>query len=119
MRLDDKHDRELARRKGLAGRTILIVVWLIICFALAFLISRYLFDNEILSYGYFYTRLFVPFEVPETAILIALMLVIVIIINFFVLIGFALASPTGRRRPGTPSLHSSDPDPDDHKYDYR
>jgi multisubunit Na+/H+ antiporter MnhB subunit len=118
MRLDAKHDRELARRKGLARRTILVVVWLAICFALAYLIANYLFDNEILSYSFFYNRLFIPPSVDQIFILIALMIVIVVIISFFVLIGYAIASPVGRRRPGTPSLHSADPDPDDHKFDY-
>jgi Na+-driven multidrug efflux pump len=119
MRLDAKHDREMARRKGLALRTILAVVWLAICIGIAYLIVTFLFDNEILSYRFFYTQLYVPREVSETVILIGLIFVIVVIINFFVLIGFAIASPVGRRRPGTPSLHSSDPDPDDRKYDYR
>lgn len=118
MRLDAKHDREMARRKGLALRTILAVVWLAICFGLAYLIVSFLFDNDLLSYRFFYTQLYVPLDVEETAILIGLTVVVVIIINFFVLVGYGIASPAGRRRPGTPSLHSSDPDPDDRKYDY-
>lgn len=119
MRLDAKRDRELARRKGLAKRTIVAAVWLAICFGLAFLIMNYLFDNDLLSYNFFYSRLFIPREVSETAILIGSMIVIVIVINFFVLLGFGLASPAGRRRPGTPSMYSSEPDPDDQKYNYR
>ncbi|UCG24764.1 MAG: hypothetical protein JSW55_01845 [Chloroflexota bacterium] len=119
MRLDAKRDRELARRRGLAKRTILAVIWLAICFALAFLIMSYLFDNDLLSYNFFYSRLFIPSEVSETALLIASMVVIVIIINFFVLLGYGLASPAGRRRPGTPSMHSGEPDPDDQNFDYR
>jgi Na+-driven multidrug efflux pump len=119
MRLDAKRDRELARRKGLTRRTILAAVWLAICFGLAYLIMSFLFDNELLSYRFFYNQLFVPHDVSETVILVALMFVIVIIINFFVLIGYGLTSSAGRRRPGTPSLRSSDPDADDHKYDYR
>ncbi len=119
MRLDAKRDRELARRKGLAWRTILAVTWLAICFGLAFLVMSYLFDNDLLSYNFFYSRLFIPREVSETALLIASMVVIVIIINFFVLVGFGLASPVGRRRPGTPSMHTTEPDPDDQSHDYR
>ena len=119
MRLDAKRDREIARRKGLAWRTILAVVWLAICFGLAFLIMSYLLDNDLLNYNFYYTRLFIPPEVPETALLIGSMVIIVVIINFFVLLGYGLASPAGRRRPGTPSMHSSEPDPDDQKLDYR
>ena len=119
MRLDAQRDRELVRRRGLALRTILAVIWIAICFGLAYLIVNYLFDNDIVSYRFFYTRLFIPYDVAETVILIGSMILIVVIINFIVLVGYAIASPIGRRRPGTPSLHSSDPDPDDHKYDYR
>lgn len=119
MRLDAKRERELARRKGFAFRTIVAVVWLAICFGLAYLLMNYLFDNDILSYNFFYSRLFFPAEISETMILIGSMIVVVVIINFFVLVGYALASPTGRRRPGTPSMYSQDPDPDDQKYNYR
>jgi Na+-driven multidrug efflux pump len=119
MRLDAKRERELARRKGLAWRTILAVIWLALCFGLAFLIMSYLFDNDLLSYNFFYSRLFIPHEVSETALLIASMIVVVVIINFIVLLGYGLFSPVGRRRPGTPSMHSSEPDLDDRKHDYR
>jgi hypothetical protein len=51
--------------------------------------------------------------------MIGLMVVFVVIINFFVLLGYAVASPVGRRHPGTPSMYSQEPDPDDRKYDYR
>ena len=119
MRLDAQRERELAKRKGLAMRTILAVIWLAICFGLAYLLMQYLFDNELLTYKFFYNRLFIPRTVSETAILIGSMLVIVVVVNFFVLIGYGLISPSGRRRPGTPSLYSEDPDPDEQKYNYR
>ncbi len=119
MRLDAKRERELDRRKGFALRTILSVIWLAISFGLAYLVVKMIIDNDLLTYNFFYNRLLIPREVPTTAIYIGLMVVVVIIINFFVLIGFALVSPMGRRRPGTPSMYSQDPDPDDQKYNYR
>ena len=119
MRLDAKRERELSRRSGFARRTILAVVWLAISFGLAYLVVTMLIDNELLTYNFVYNRLFVPREIPTTAILIGLMVVVVIIMNFFVLVGYALVSPVGRRRPGTPSMYSQDPDPDDQKYNYR
>lgn len=119
MRLDAKRDRELARRKGLALRTVLAVIWLGICIVGTYYLVQYLFENEWLTMGFFRGRLFIPHEISDTAIIIGLVVVIVVIINFFVLLLYGLFSPTGRRRPGQPSMYSADPDPDDHKYNYR
>ena len=119
MRLDAKREKELARRKGLALRTILAIIWLALCIALAFWFVSYLFDNELLNMSFFRNRLLIPFSISDTFIVIGLVVVLVVAINFVVLVIYGLFSPTGRRRPGTPSMYSADPEPDDHKYDYR
>jgi len=119
MRLDAKRDRELAKRRGLALRTVLAVIWLALCIAAAYYVVSYLFQNDVLTFGFFRRRLLVPFSISDQAIVIGLMVVIVVAINFIVLVAYGLLSPAGRRRPGTPSMYSQDPDPDDHKYDYR
>ena len=119
MRLDAKREQELARRKGLALRTILAVVWLAICFVLALLFMNWLFDNDVLDMGFFRNQLLIPYTIDDTWIVLGLVVVLVVAINFVVLVVYGLFSPIGRRRPGTPSMYSADPDPDDHKYDYR
>jgi len=119
MRLDAKRERELARRRGFTLRTILAVLWLGLCFVGAYYLVGYLFENEILRFGFFRGQLRIPYEVSDTAIVIGVMVLIVVAINFLVLVVYGLFSSTGRRRPGTPSLYSSDPDPEDHKFDYR
>jgi len=119
MRLDAKRERELARRKGFAVRTILSILWLVLCFIGAYYLITYLFENEIVRFSFFRGPLRIPYEVSDTVIIIGFMIVIVVAINFVVLVLYGLFSSAGRRRPGTPSLYSADPDPDDHKYDYR
>ena len=119
MRLDAKRDRELAKRKGLALRTILAVIWLGLCFFVAYVVVSYLFDNDMLTFAFFRGPLYIPFSISDELIIIGVTVVIVVAINFLVLVTYGLLSPTGRRRPGTPSMYSEDPDPDDHKYDYR
>lgn len=119
MRLDAKRDRELAKRRGFALRTVLAVIWLGICFVGAYYLVEYLFASELLTFGFFRGQLRIPFEISDTAIVIGLMVVIVVAINFIVLVIYGLFSPAGRRRPGTPSMYSADPDLDDHKFDYR
>lgn len=119
MRLDAKRQREAARRQGLALRTVLAVIWLGLCFVAAYYLTTFLFENELLTFRFFRVQLRIPFEISDTAIMIGLMVVIVVIINFFVLVIYGLFSSTGRRRPGTPSMYSAEPDPDDRTYDYR
>ena len=119
MRLDAKKEREIERRKGLTFRVIAIVIWLALCFIAAYFLITWLIESALIRMGFFYNQLFIPRSVGEELIIFGLVVVVVIVINFFVVIGFALVNPTGRRRPGTPSMHSSDPDPDDRKFDYR
>jgi hypothetical protein len=119
MRLDAKRERELARRKGLALRTVLAVIWLGLCFVGAYFLLDYLFENEILRMSFFRGTLRIPFEISDGWVIFGSMVVIVVAINFLVLLVVGFFLPAGRRRPGTPSMYSDDPDLDDHKYDYR
>ncbi len=119
MRLERQRETELAKRKGLTGRTILAVIWFILCFIAAYFIVNWLFDSETVTLGFFYNRLRIPLSVSEGFIRAGLMVVIVFLIQFFILLGFAFASPTGRIRPGDATLRSSEPDPNADQYDYR
>jgi hypothetical protein len=117
MRLDKKREEELARRKGLAIKTIIQGVWLLISFAVAYYLSTYLIDQGVISYSQLYNQFFIPRVIPEPVLLGGLMLLIVIVMQFFLYVGFAFASPEGRRRSGTPTLHSRHPDPFDERRD--
>jgi hypothetical protein len=119
MRLQRKRDAELAKRRGLAIRTIIAVIWFILCFVAAYYIVNWLFDSGTVTLGFFYNRFFIPTSVSEGAVRAGLMVVIVILIQFFVLLGFAFASPLGRIRPGDATLRSPEPDPNADQYDYR
>lgn len=119
MRLDDKHEAEIAKRKGLTIKTILAISWLGLCFAAAYYITDWLFESGTVTYNFFYTRLFIPRSIPEEIIQIGLMVVIVVIVQFFVLVGYAFANPMARRRPGTPTSYSPNPEPESSQYDYR
>ncbi len=119
MRLDAKRERELDRRKGLALRTILAFIWLGLCFAAAYYLVLYLFAVDFFTWGLFRGQLRIPYTISDTIVQIGVTVVLVVAINFVVLIIYGLFSSAGRRRPGTPSMYSADPDPDDHKFDYR
>lgn len=118
MRLEHKREVAQAKRKGLAGRTILGVIWLALCFAVAYFVSEWLVENDIISYNRIYTRLFIPRTVDQIFLQIGVMVIIVIIMQFFIIIGYGLFSAVGKRRPGEPSLYSTDPDPEEDIFRY-
>lgn len=119
MRLEHKRELEQARRKGLAIRTILGVLWLAFCFAVAYFATEWLIENNIISYNRIYTRLFIPRSVDQVFLQIGIMLLIVIFMQFFILIGYGIFSMAGRRRPGEASLYTTDPDPEEGIYRHK
>jgi hypothetical protein len=119
MRLDAQRERELEKRKGLATRTIIGLLWFGLCALLAYILADWLFANEYLTIRWFHAVLFVPWEWDDWIIVAGVVIAIVFAVNFLILVGYAFFSAVGRRRPGTASLYSADPDPDDHRYDYR
>jgi hypothetical protein len=116
MRLDRIREYELAKRKGSTLRTIVQTIWLLISFVVAYYISEWLFAEKVISYNFFYTQLSIPRAVPQWAILGALILLIVIVMQFFVLMGFLIGTPRGRAKSGRASAFSSNPDPFDTPY---
>ncbi len=119
MRLDAQRDRKLEHRRGMAVRTIIAIIWFGLCITFAYFLATMLFDNGDLTIRWFHSALFVPWDWDDWIIFAGVVAFIVFVMNFILLIGYGLFSFIGRRRPGTPSLYSDDPDLDDHRYDYR
>lgn len=113
MRLEKKREEEIARRKGLTGRTIFQVIWFVLSFAIAYFFVNYLFDNGYLTESLLYSQLFIPRTVPPLAVRILVMVGVVIVMQIMYYMGFFIASPEGRRRTGSASLHSRNKDPFD------
>jgi hypothetical protein len=116
MRLDKLREKEVAKRRGSTGRTIFQVIWLLISIGLAYAFSEYvLFGGGYISENLLYNQLFIPRSVPPWALRVGVIFIIVVVMQFFVFLGFALGDPRGRRRTGRASGYSDDPDPfDDH-----
>jgi hypothetical protein len=118
MRLDMMREEQTRRRKGLALKTILAVIWLAICYTVAYILTGWLEESGYLTPDFFYNQLFIPRTIDETIVRIGFMTVIVLIMQIFVLVGYAFSSPAGRLRTGTPTAEARDPDPTANKYDY-
>lgn len=117
MRLEKKKQEELNKRKGLTGRTIAMVIWLIISFAVAYFLVEYLFSGGHLTESLYYEELLIPDSVPLLGLKLITMFGIVVAMQIIFYLGFFFASPEGRRRTGDPSLSSRNKDPfDDGKY---
>jgi hypothetical protein len=115
MRLEKKNEEMLAKRKGLTGRTIVQIIWLLISFVAAYFVANFLIDEGVISYRRIYNELGLPRTVPEEAILFGIMFLIVFVMQFVFILGFMFADPEGRRKLGDPSMKSRNKDPfDDH-----
>lgn len=115
MRLDKLREAEVAKRQGSTGRTIIQAIWLIISFAIAYFVSQWLFDQNIVTYNFFYNQLYIPRAVPRWMVLGGFMLFLVIIMQFFVMFGFFIGTPQGRQKSGKASAFSRNPDPFDNE----
>lgn len=116
MRLEKKHEEELARRKGLTGKTIIQVIWLLVTGTLAYFFTNYLFSEGIVSANTFYNQLYIPRSIPELGVKLIMVFGIVVVMQIVFSIGFIIASPEGRRRLGDPSMQSRNKDPFDDRY---
>lgn len=113
MRIEKKREAELAKRRGLTGRTILAVIWLVVSFALSYFFATWILNGELLGIDYFYNQMGIPDSVNEVIIQIGLAVVVFTAFQFFLLIGYAIASPKAKMRPGTPTIYTAEKDPYD------
>lgn len=119
MRLEKKRQAEFEKRKGTAKRTLAMGIWLVVSFVVAYLVSSWLITSNTISVDFFYDNLSIPESVSAGTITIALTIVLVILLQFLIYVGYAFASPEARKRTGQPTVDSKDPDPYDNKFDYR
>ena len=116
MRLEKKHAEEIAKRKGLTGKTLVQVVWLLVTGTLAYFFAGYLFDQGLVSTGLFYNQLYIPRAVPLWGLKLIMTLGMVIVMQIVFSFGYIIASPEGRRRTGDPTLKSRNKDPFDDRF---
>lgn len=111
MHLEKVRDAEEAKRKGQARRTLYQTFWLLLTGTAAYVLTTMLFNRSEGLYSTLYRQFSVPAWVPTAAIFWAIVLLIVILMQIVFILSFMIFSSEGRRRPGTPSLHSRNHDP--------
>ncbi len=110
MRIDMKRNAEVAKRKGLANRTAFAILALFGGFVVAYVLTSVLFSREVLKVNFFYNELHVPRDVSEGIIYLAVAFLFTFFFQFIAIMVYALANPTARERPGTPTAVAKDPD---------
>lgn len=113
MRIEKKIEEEIARRKGMTVKTIIQIVWLGISGVISYFLVNYMLTSEEINFSYrlIYNTLRIPQSVPEIVVLGLLIFIGVFVFQIFLWLGFAFASPEGRRKTGDPSLYSRNKDP--------
>ncbi len=109
MRLDRKKEEEVARRRGSASKTLIQMVWLLISLAIAYALTLYLFNQGTITADFLY-RQGIPRSIPEWGLQLGVTLLITIFMQMFLLLGFVIANPEGRRKLGEPTLVSRNKD---------
>lgn len=116
MRLEKKNEEKLAQRKGLTGKTIIQVIWLLVTGVLAYFFVNYLFSQGIVTTGMFYNQLLIPRSVPVIGLKLIMVFGLVIVMQIIFSLGYIVASPEGRRRTGDASMYSRNKDPFDDRF---
>ncbi len=116
MRLEKKRDAEIAQRQGSAKRTVFQIIWFIITMALGYFLINYLANTNFLDVQSLGRQLSIPTSWGKTAPILILAFVFAVFSQFFVMIGFLVAYPEGRRRLGDPTAYSRNVDPTDNQY---
>ena len=97
MLLDKKRQRDIAERKRRTRYTIFQTIWLVFAIAASAGITYWLFTNEVLTTGYFYS-MDVPRSIPEWAIYGAVGFAILVFMQLIFSLGFLIGSPKGDRK---------------------
>lgn len=111
MRIEKRREQELAKRQGNWKRTIVQGTWLIISFIIAYYLVTYMDEQRIITTGMVRNAFQLSSSVPQWAVLGGMMLVIVVIFQFVMAMGYFIASPQGRRKAGKGDMYSENRDP--------
>ena len=119
MRIEMKREAELAKRKGLANRTMFALIGMGVTLALAYLVTTILFSLEVITPRFFYSELSVPPEVSEGVLQLAVVFLLFCVFQLIMMMGFAVISPEARARTGKPTIDVKEPDYFDQHYNYQ
>jgi energy-coupling factor transporter transmembrane protein EcfT len=119
MRIDMKREAEVNQRKGLTWRTVLSLIWFVLCLIFAFFFTGWLIKDGILDKGLIYGTLSLPTELSMEIVRLAAMLILVVGLQFVAVVFFAIITPQARERSGQPTAAAQSVDYYERQYSRR
>ncbi len=107
MKIEKRREQELAKREGNWKRTLLQTFALLVSFGIAYVAVGFLDEQKIITTGMVRGAFQLSSRVPQWAVIGGMMLVIVVLIQFILMIGYFAASPQGRRKAGDGDMYST------------
>lgn len=109
MRSQDE-EPEYRRGRSWFGLFLLRVIWMIFLAFVSWNVTQWLLlDSELLTVETLYRGGF-PRTIPEEIIVYIVTATVFLLINIFIMIGYFIAQPSGRRRADRPTTFSRRPD---------
>jgi flagellar basal body-associated protein FliL len=103
MRIDMKREAEVNQRKGLTWRTLVSVVWLVICLMVAYFFTGWLIGSGTLNESLIYDTLSLPPGLSLTIVRLLAMVILVVGLQFFAVVLFAMITPEAKEHTGRPT----------------
>ncbi|MFK7800359.1 MAG: hypothetical protein AB8G95_01890 [Anaerolineae bacterium] len=109
MRIQDD-EPEYRRERSWFGLFLLRAIWMVFLAVISWYVAQWLlFESELLTIETLYRGGF-PRTLPEEVIAYIVTATVFLLINIFIMIGYFLAQPSGRRRADRPTTYSRKPD---------
>jgi len=119
MRIDMKREAEANQRKGLTWRTLLSLIWFVICLILAYFVTGWLVSSGTLDSAFVHGTLSLPPTVNVQIVRVASMLLMVGALQFLVVVIFAMTNPAAKTRTGRPTATAQSYDYYEQQYNRR
>ena len=119
MRIDMKREAEMNQRKGMTWRTIVAIMWFVVCLVLAYFLTGWLIDSGIVDRGLVYGTFSLPAELDMQIVRAMAIILMVVVLQFFAVVFFAAISPTARVRTGQATATAQSHDYYEQQYNRR
>lgn len=110
MRIDMKREAEVNQRRGLTWRTVLSIVWFVVCLVFTYLFTGWLIESGTIDQGLVYGTFSLPPEINMEIVRLVVMAILMVMLQFIAVVFFAMITPQARERSGQPTAKAQSVD---------